>query len=70
MVNGNTWPKLSVEARRYRMRLLNGCDSRTLVLNRAPGEEPEEDLRAAEVRFARFFNSRHRRPRLDIHSQV
>ena len=32
-------------------------DSRTLVLNRAAGEEPAEDLRAAEVRFARFFNS-------------
>ncbi len=31
--------------------------SRTLVLNRAGGEQPEEDLRAAEVRFARFFNS-------------
>lgn len=31
--------------------------SRTLVLNRATGEKPEEDLRAAEVRFARFFNS-------------
>ena len=31
--------------------------SRTLVLNRAPGEEPAEELRAAEVRFARFFNS-------------
>ena len=30
--------------------------SRTLVLNRGPGEEPAEDLRAAEVRFARFFN--------------
>ena len=29
--------------------------SRTLVLNRAPGEEPAEDLRAAEVRFARLF---------------
>ncbi len=32
MVNGNTWPKLTVEARRYRLRLLNGCDARTLVL--------------------------------------
>ncbi len=32
-------------------------ESRTLVLNRAAGEAPEEDLRAAEVRFARFFNS-------------
>ncbi|MHB8886567.1 MAG: cell cycle histidine kinase CckA [Methylovirgula sp.] len=31
--------------------------SRTLVLNRAPGEEPAEDLRAAEVRFARVFNA-------------
>ena len=31
--------------------------SRTLVINRAPGEEKAEDLRAAEVRFARFFNS-------------
>ena len=30
--------------------------SRTLVINRAPGEEPAEDLRAAQVRFARFFN--------------
>jgi len=32
MVNGNTWPFLQVERRRYRLRLLNGCDSRTLVL--------------------------------------
>ncbi|WP_036282015.1 cell cycle histidine kinase CckA [Methylocystis sp. ATCC 49242] len=31
--------------------------SRTLVLNRAAGEQPEDNLRAAEVRFARFFNS-------------
>ena len=31
--------------------------SRTLVINRAHGEEPAEDLRAAEVRFARLFNS-------------
>ena len=30
--------------------------SRTLALNRAPGEEPAEEARAAEVRFARFFN--------------
>ena len=32
IVNGNTWPKLTVEARRYRFRFLNGCDARTLVL--------------------------------------
>jgi len=31
--------------------------SRTLALNRAPGEDAGEDLRAAEVRFARFFNA-------------
>ncbi|MBV1705006.1 MAG: PAS domain-containing protein, partial [Hyphomicrobiales bacterium] len=31
--------------------------SRTLVLSRAAGEEKGEDLRAAEVRYARFFNA-------------
>jgi two-component system cell cycle sensor histidine kinase/response regulator CckA len=31
--------------------------SRTLVINRAPGEDSKEQLRAAEVRFARFFNA-------------
>ncbi len=33
MVNGNTWPFLRVEARRYRFRLLNGCQSRFLILD-------------------------------------
>ncbi|MFR9779008.1 multicopper oxidase family protein [Micromonospora sp. MS34] len=32
VVNGRTWPKLEVEQRRYRIRLLNGCNSRFLVL--------------------------------------
>jgi two-component system cell cycle sensor histidine kinase/response regulator CckA len=32
-------------------------DSRTLVINRSAGEDVSEALRAAEVRFARFFNS-------------
>lgn len=32
MVNGRTWPDLRVERRRYRLRLLNGCGSRFLVL--------------------------------------
>jgi two-component system cell cycle sensor histidine kinase/response regulator CckA len=32
-------------------------ESRTLVLNRSPGEDVSESLRAAEVRFARFFNN-------------
>jgi two-component system cell cycle sensor histidine kinase/response regulator CckA len=31
--------------------------SRTLVLNRSPGVETDEGQRAAEVRFARFFNT-------------
>ncbi|MGI6246289.1 MAG: cell cycle histidine kinase CckA [Pseudochelatococcus sp.] len=31
--------------------------SRTLVLNRSPGEDVAEGQRAAEVRFARFFNN-------------
>ncbi len=31
--------------------------SRTLVLDRTAGEEPGEDLRAAQVRFARVFNA-------------
>ncbi len=35
VVNGNTWPVLNVEARRYRLRFLNGCNSRFLVLKMA-----------------------------------
>jgi two-component system cell cycle sensor histidine kinase/response regulator CckA len=31
--------------------------TRTLVLNRSPGEESAEALRASEVRFTRFFNN-------------
>ncbi|HET7767654.1 MAG TPA: multicopper oxidase [Chloroflexota bacterium] len=32
MVNGRTWPYLEVEPRRYRLRLLNGCNARFLLL--------------------------------------
>ncbi len=41
MVNGNTWPYLDVEKRRYRFRMLNGCQARYLVLDfsRIPGVE-------------------------------
>jgi spore coat protein A len=41
MVNGNTWPFQTVERRRYRLRLLNGCQSRFLILdfNNIPGVE-------------------------------
>ena len=31
-VNGNTWPNLNVEPRRYRFRVLNACASRPLTL--------------------------------------
>ena len=41
MVNGNTWPFLAVERRRYRFRFLNGCQSRFLILDfsEIPGVE-------------------------------
>jgi FtsP/CotA-like multicopper oxidase with cupredoxin domain len=33
MVNGATWPYLDVEQSRYRFRLINGCDSRFLIID-------------------------------------
>jgi FtsP/CotA-like multicopper oxidase with cupredoxin domain len=41
MVNGNTWPFQVVEQRRYRLRFLNGCQSRFLILDfgSVPGVE-------------------------------
>jgi FtsP/CotA-like multicopper oxidase with cupredoxin domain len=41
MVNGNTWPFQTVQQRRYRFRVLNGCQSRFLILdfNQIPGVE-------------------------------
>ncbi len=41
MVNGNTWPFQTVEQRRYRFRILNGCQSRVLILDfsNIPGVE-------------------------------
>jgi FtsP/CotA-like multicopper oxidase with cupredoxin domain len=33
VVNGQTWPYLEVQQRRYRLRLLNGCNSRVLILD-------------------------------------
>ncbi len=41
MANGNTWPFQRVEKRRYRLRFLNGCQSRFLILdfNDIPGVE-------------------------------
>lgn len=41
VVNGKTWPFLDVEQRRYRFRLLNGCNSRFLALK---FDHPEADV--------------------------
>jgi spore coat protein A len=37
IVNGRTWPYLEVEQRRYRFRILNGCQSRFLILRLSNG---------------------------------
>ncbi len=37
IVNGRTWPYLEVEKRRYRFRILNGCQSRFLILRLSNG---------------------------------
>ena len=37
VVNGKTWPFLNVEAKRYRFRFLNGCNSRFLILRNDAG---------------------------------
>jgi len=37
VANGQTWPFANVEKRRYRLRLLNGCDSRYLILQMSNG---------------------------------
>jgi spore coat protein A len=37
VVNGATWPSLDVEQRRYRLRFLNGCDARFLILRMSNG---------------------------------
>ena len=38
VVNGRTWPYLEVEPRRYRFRVLNGCNSRFLILALGNGQ--------------------------------
>lgn len=40
VVNGRTWPKLTVEPRRYRFRMLNGCNSRFLILKLVSDVDP------------------------------
>jgi spore coat protein A len=38
VVNGRTWPYLSVEKRRYRFRFLNGCNARFVILKLVTGD--------------------------------
>ena len=38
VVNGRTWPTLEVEPRRYRLCLLNGMQSRFVILKMVEGE--------------------------------
>ena len=47
VVNGKIWPKDDVEPRHYRMRLLNGCDSRFMVLRFRPAPLGATDLSQA-----------------------
>jgi len=47
VVNGRTWPVLQVEPRRYRFRLLNGCNSRFLILKIVSNALARRPARAA-----------------------
>ncbi len=47
VVNGLIWPKENVEPRNYRMRLLNGCDSRFLAVQFRPVPIDATDLKKA-----------------------
>ncbi|WP_018587520.1 multicopper oxidase family protein [Salinispora arenicola] len=44
VANGRTWPRLEVEQRRYRLRLLNGCNTRTLILTIAANPTAERPV--------------------------
>ena len=42
VVNGRTWPFLDVDAMRYRLRFLNGCQSRFLILRLVTATDPND----------------------------
>jgi FtsP/CotA-like multicopper oxidase with cupredoxin domain len=65
IANGNTWPFQTVEQRRYRLRFLNGCQSRFLILdfNAIPGVDAwqignEGGFLAAPVNLTRDHENR------------
>jgi FtsP/CotA-like multicopper oxidase with cupredoxin domain len=47
VVNGKTWPSLDVEPRRYRFRMLNGCNGRFLILKLVAGDPAARPASAA-----------------------
>ncbi len=47
VVNGSIWPRADVEPRNYRLRLLNGCDSRFLVTRFYEARPDATDLTGA-----------------------
>jgi bilirubin oxidase len=46
-VNGKTWPSLDVEPRLYRLRLVNGSDSRTIILKLVTNPTAKRPAKAA-----------------------
>jgi len=42
VVNGKIWPKVNVEPRKYRLRLLNGCDSRYMTIEFTVGVDDSQ----------------------------
>jgi FtsP/CotA-like multicopper oxidase with cupredoxin domain len=65
IANGSTWPFLTVEQRRYRLRFLNGCQSRFLILDfsQIPGVDVwqignEGGFLAAPVSITAFHDNR------------
>ena len=53
-VNGKIWPKMEVEPRNYRLRLLNGCDSRFFVIQFAKVGLRDTDV-SGDFRPLRFY---------------
>jgi bilirubin oxidase len=53
LVNGNTWPTLNVEPRRYRFRILNGCNGRFLLLKLVAGD-PTARPASASLSFSQI----------------
>lgn len=52
VVNGKTWPYLEAEPRRYRLRLLNGGQARTLVLRLVTATDPANVATWSQVQGA------------------